>query len=60
MNGLVKRQFSIYTGLDGFMLVSVTAGLEPAFSILEALGQVTEHAALGPRHCDPEEGGPDT
>lgn len=40
MKGLERRAFNVWTGLDGFMLSSLTCGMEPAFGLLPALVQV--------------------
>ncbi len=40
MNGLERRAFNVWTGLDGFMLSSLTCGMEPCFSLLTGLVQV--------------------
>jgi hypothetical protein len=40
VSGLCAGDFSIYTGLDGWMLANLTAGMAPVSSSLEALTQV--------------------
>lgn len=40
VKGVERRAFSVWTGLDGFMLASLTCGMEPCFGILAALVQV--------------------
>lgn len=38
--GLCSGDFCIYSGLDGWMLAHLTAGMAPVSSLLEALTQV--------------------
>lgn len=38
--GLCAGDFCIYSGLDGWMLAHLTAGMAPVSSLLEALTQV--------------------
>jgi hypothetical protein len=40
VRGVERRTFSVWTGLDGFMLSSLTCGMEPCFSLLAGLVQV--------------------
>lgn len=40
VKGVERRAFNVWTGLDGFMLSSLTCGMEPVFGALAALVQV--------------------
>lgn len=40
ISGLRAGDFSIYTGVDGWMLANLTAGMAPVSSLLEGVGQV--------------------
>jgi hypothetical protein len=40
LRGVENGQFSVATGLDGFMLANLTCGMEPVFSVLQAASQV--------------------
>lgn len=40
VKGVKGRAFNVWTGLDGFMLSSLTCGMEPVFGMLAALLQV--------------------
>jgi hypothetical protein len=47
----VNRRFSIWTGLDGFMLANLSCGMEPTFSVGEALTQVALMVTQGRCLC---------
>ena len=42
IRGIESRQFSVFTGLDGFMLANLTCGMEPVFSVLQGMAQVRQ------------------
>lgn len=42
IRGIESRQFSVSTGLDGFMLANLTCGMEPVFSVLQGMVQVRQ------------------
>jgi 3-dehydrosphinganine reductase len=46
ISGMVSGDFSIYTGLDGWMLANLTAGMTPASSLAEGIIQVLVASAL--------------
>lgn len=45
IRGIESRQFSVSTGLDGFMLANLTCGMEPVFSVLQGVVQVRRQAS---------------